>query len=77
MRNNKSGIFTLLVDDQEPFEGDLYFDDVECSLFVDYYLGNGTHNMTIILSGRGPNLTESEQDEGLSITPVLHLTEIM
>ena len=72
MRNNKSGIFRVSVDDEQPYEGDLYLDDVECTLFVDYYLGNGTHNMTIELLGKSLNVSE-----GVAITPVLHLTDIV
>lgn len=72
MRNNASGILKVLVDDQEPYEGNLYQDNVGCSLFVDYYLGNGTHDVTILLTGKSDNVTE-----GSSYSPVLHLTEIM
>lgn len=63
---------SVLVDNEEPYNGNLYSADVECGLFVDYYLGNGTHNMTIQLVGKSDNVTEGE-----AITPVMHLTDIM
>lgn len=72
MRNNKSGIIRVTIDDQQPYEGDLFLDDIQCSLFVDYYLGNGTHNMTVELVGKSENATEAG-----TITPVVHLTDIV
>ena len=72
MRNNASGIFEVIVDDQMPFELDLFSENVTCGLFVDYFLGNGTHQVTVTLKG-----ASSQVDEGHSSNPVMHLTEMM
>ena len=55
MQNNQSGVFMVLVDDQEPFELDLLSQNVSCELFVDYYLANGSHNVTLELRGWSRN----------------------
>lgn len=62
----------MTVDDELPYEGDRFSDDVQCSLFVDYYLENGTHNMAIELIESGEKATKGE-----AITPMLHLTDIV
>ena len=51
-------------------------DHVECELFVDLSLTQGTHNLTLRLEGQDTDYTVSEG--GVSgQKPVLHLTNIL
>ncbi len=76
MRNNASGRFTLQVDGQELHTYNLRSDVVQCELFVDDYLSDGTHNLTLTLAGTdNSNYTGTEGHASQS--PVFHLTEIL
>lgn len=78
MHNNASGVLFVQVDDMTPYALNLWSDEVECGLFVDYFLGNGSHTMTLTLHGIDEilNTTVGEENEGSIVTPVLHLTNI-
>ncbi|KAI0790313.1 hypothetical protein BC629DRAFT_1512851 [Irpex lacteus] len=76
MRSNASGRFTLQVDGQELHTYNLRSDVVQCELFVDDYLSDGTHNLTLTLAGTdNSNYTGTEGHASQS--PVFHLTEIL
>ncbi|KIP02546.1 hypothetical protein PHLGIDRAFT_16479 [Phlebiopsis gigantea 11061_1 CR5-6] len=78
MHNNASGVLFVQVDDMTPYALNLWSDNVECGLFVDYFLGNGSHTMTLTLHNIDEilNTTLGEENEGSIVTPVLHLTNI-
>lgn len=79
VQNNASGIMQMVMDDQPPQELNLWSKDVECNLFVDWYLGNGTHTLTLTLLGLDPIVagTPLPGNEAGATAPVMHLTDIV
>ncbi|PSR79933.1 hypothetical protein PHLCEN_2v6834 [Hermanssonia centrifuga] len=71
MQNNASGTLLVAIDDEEPFEQELFSEDVKCANFFTYELGNGTHTMSLTLIGASVDV-----NEGTAPQPVLHLTNI-
>ncbi|GJE92872.1 SKG6 domain-containing protein [Phanerochaete sordida] len=79
VQNNASGVLGMIIDDQEPQELNLWSNDVECNLYVDWFLGNGTHTLTLTLVGIDPVVSTTPlpgNEEGVT-SPVLHLTDIV
>lgn len=71
MSNNASGVMRVQVDDLAPYEVSLWSRNVSCGVFVDQFLGNGSHSMKLSLIGPA-----TSGSEGLSYTPVMHLMSI-
>lgn len=69
----------MTIDDQASQELNLWSNEVECNLYVDWFLGNGTHTLTLTLVGLDPivSTTPLPGNEGGSTVPVLHLTDIV
>ncbi|KAI0092326.1 hypothetical protein BDY19DRAFT_1066550 [Irpex rosettiformis] len=76
MRNNASGRFSLQINGSGIHTYNLRSDQVQCEIFVDYYLTQGTHNLTLRLEGADTNRTVSE-GRVTGQASVLHLTEIL
>lgn len=80
MHNNASGVLEVEVDDGIPYMLNLWSNDVECGLFVDYYLANGSHTLKLTLRNLDAILHAINEtdlsNEGTILNPVLHLTDI-
>lgn len=79
MNNDESGVLDIQADNQSVYALNLWSSTVKCGLFVDYYLGNGSHTLTLTLRGVDAviNSTVDGVTEGPVQTPVLHLTDIV
>ena len=79
MLNNASGVLSVQVDNQIPFNLDLWTNDVVCGLLVNYYLKNGSHTMTLTLHDTYDSILDAAVDEENKVSmvkPVVHLTNI-
>ena len=76
LRNNASGEFSVAVDGSSPSTYNSHSDNVQCEMFIDYFLGFGAHNLTLTLTGTNEHYQVSEgMVSGAS--PVFHITSIL